>query len=45
MGKYGQLNTYGNFCIHSNIYTTVKDIVNSNGYSGLWRGTVPTIMR
>ncbi|KAG1081889.1 hypothetical protein G6F42_022778 [Rhizopus arrhizus] len=29
----------------SNIYSTIKDIVHSNGYSGLWRGTVPTIMR
>ncbi|KAI8982607.1 mitochondrial carrier domain-containing protein [Pilobolus umbonatus] len=29
----------------SNIYTTIKDIINSNGYSGLWRGTVPTILR
>ncbi|OBZ83723.1 Solute carrier family 25 member 38 [Choanephora cucurbitarum] len=29
----------------SNIYSTVKDIVHSNGYSGLWRGTIPTIMR
>jgi solute carrier family 25 protein 38 len=29
----------------SNIYTTVKDIVSKNGYGGLWRGTVPTIMR
>lgn len=29
----------------SNIYSTVKDIVSANGYSGLWRGTVPTIMR
>ncbi|KAI8094788.1 solute carrier family 25 member 38 [Thamnidium elegans] len=29
----------------SNIYSTVKDIVSNNGYSGLWRGTVPTIMR
>ncbi|KAI8882410.1 mitochondrial carrier [Backusella circina FSU 941] len=29
----------------SNIYSTIKDIVNQNGYSGLWRGTVPTIMR
>lgn len=31
--------------IYSNIYSTIKDIVHSNGYSGLWRGTVPTIMR
>ncbi|RCH97965.1 hypothetical protein CU098_011645, partial [Rhizopus stolonifer] len=29
----------------SNIYSTIKDIVQANGYSGLWRGTVPTIMR
>ncbi|CEP14031.1 hypothetical protein [Parasitella parasitica] len=29
----------------SNIYSTIKDIIYSNGYSGLWRGTVPTIMR
>ncbi|KAG1449319.1 hypothetical protein G6F56_008676 [Rhizopus delemar] len=30
---------------HSNIYSTIKDIVHNNGYNGLWRGTVPTIMR
>ncbi|CAO3650904.1 unnamed protein product [Mucor fragilis] len=29
----------------SNIYSTIKDIVHNNGYSGLWRGTVPTIIR
>lgn len=31
--------------LKSNIYSTIKDIVSANGYSGLWRGTVPTIMR
>lgn len=30
---------------NSTIYSTVKNIVNTNGYSGLWRGTVPTIVR
>ncbi|CAO3599108.1 unnamed protein product [Absidia cylindrospora] len=27
------------------MYSTVRDIVNSKGVAGLWRGTVPTILR
>ncbi|KAI8075156.1 mitochondrial carrier domain-containing protein [Gongronella butleri] len=29
----------------STMYSTVRDIIRSNGVSGLWRGTVPTILR
>ncbi|RUS23901.1 mitochondrial carrier domain-containing protein [Jimgerdemannia flammicorona] len=31
--------------MNSTIYSTIKDIVNRNGVQGLWRGTVPTIIR
>ncbi|KAL0078037.1 mitochondrial carrier domain-containing protein [Phycomyces blakesleeanus] len=30
---------------NSTIYSTVRDIVSSNGFGGLWRGTIPTIIR
>ncbi|KAI8388176.1 mitochondrial carrier domain-containing protein [Radiomyces spectabilis] len=30
---------------NSTIVSTVRDIVRSNGPSGLWRGTIPTILR
>ncbi|KAI8096445.1 mitochondrial carrier domain-containing protein [Halteromyces radiatus] len=29
----------------STMYSTIRDIVSNNGITGLWRGTVPTILR
>ncbi|ORZ18740.1 mitochondrial carrier domain-containing protein [Absidia repens] len=29
----------------STMYSTIRDIVNNKGVAGLWRGTVPTILR
>ncbi|KAI7870237.1 mitochondrial carrier domain-containing protein [Spinellus fusiger] len=29
----------------STLYSTVRDIVSSNGVGGLWRGTIPTLVR
>lgn len=30
---------------NSTLYWTVRDIIKTNGVGGLWRGTLPTIVR